>query len=515
MTAVTLTWLQSDDATPAGTLSFTSLIPGTPSAAQTVHLWNGQGDATVEDATELLLTALQRDPGETDWEQDGSLAALRWVEIRAVGQAGTGISAQTTPWTPVGRNRYLSLMAIPGDCTRYLEVRVNVPAGAGTQDLEVLIRPYYAEPAQPIESGHYESGANGVRNGIGDTTFSALLSGGAITPNAPADDKVDIADLIWIHEGVPKAKLLHELTISNLDKNAAALVAGEAYWNTLSAGSGATITETKSAKGTAPLATSLREAVPDGELLVGYVHRDFDAAIAAGDIYQEDKLLGCYAYQSASGLVATLGPGHAIVDNTLIRHDRTQTATLTAASTNRIWLLPSGGLGITTTAAAPTDRALLLWELVTDGSTVTSSVDRRLWLGPRLVPISFRWGATLAATQKQHAIWPEPRSGWIRALGGVVFGLDDQGSGTASGATTADLELSNAGAAFATVFTSQGTADRRPSIAYNASDPTDRDAVPEVYEIPAFARLRGEIDAIPGGGTAPTGAKMMVLVEVP
>jgi hypothetical protein len=79
--------------------------------------------------------------------------------------------------------------------------------------------------------------------------------------------------------------------------------------------------------------------------------------------------------------------------------------------------------------------------------------------------------------------------------------------------TICDLEQSNAGAGFTTIFTSQGTSDQRPTIAQGTANAIDYGARPEVYTIYPWSRWRGVVDAIPG--TASTDLSLTVLgVEV-
>ena len=515
MAAPVLAWYETDGTTAAGVDTYTPTA-GTPTAAQTTRVYNDKGGtASADDATELRITALSRDAGDTVFSADHALAAGAYIECRAVGSGGTGVAAQTTEWTPVGKGRYLFLRDLPSDCYRTIETRINAPAGYGTVDVEVLLRAVAASPAVALEEGHHESGAVGVCHGVGDGRFGALLEGGTLTASGSPDNLVHLNLTTWIAAGVPHSLLpgvgAAEITLTNLDSAAAALASGESYWCALSLASDGTVTQTKGVKGTSPLAVSARPTPLSDEPLLGYVEREYDATIESGDIYQDDRVYGWFkATTSGASLVATISGGWAMIDNRLIRLTGDSPVTCTASDVTYVYLNPSGTFTANITGLRPTDRSLLLYEFTCDGSGVTATVDRRVFVGRRLITMTFEKAGTIGAGNTIFSSWPSGASGYILPLFGIVMSLG--GAGTTSGSTIADVNQA-ATTTYTTVFTSQGTSDQRPTLAFGTSNYSDSGARPEVYAISAWSRWRVDVDAVTG--TAPTDITVHVIgVEV-
>lgn len=508
-----LVWYETDGTTVAGLDTYTPTA-GTATAAQTTRLYNDNGGtAGSDDATELRITAQSRDDGDSTFTSEHELAAGGYIECRAVGSGGTGVGAQTTEWTPVGKGRYLHLRDLPSDCYRTIETRINAPAGYGTASVEVLLRPVYAAPAVVLEEGHHESGAVGVCHGIGDGRFGALLEGGTLTASGPADANVNIDLTTWIAAGVPHTLIAQTVAINGTDGDAAALAAAQSYWCALTLASDGTITQTKGSKGTSPLAVSARPTPPSDEPLLGYVEREYDATIESGDIYQDQRVYGWFqpTYSGAS-LVVTVGGGWAMVDNRLIRLTGTTSVTLDASDTSQVWLNPSGTMTANVSGERASDRSLLLFEFTTDGTGVTAFVDRRKYIGNTIHAMQFEKSGVLAATNTVYSAWPYGCYGYILPLNGVFMALGTDG--TTSGSTICDIEQSNAGASFTTIFTSQGSSDQRPTVAYNSSTQVDYGARPEVYLIQPWSRWRGVVDAIPGGSDSADLSLTVLGVEV-
>ena len=512
MPAPVLAWYETDGTTVAGIDTY-AVTAGTPTAAQTTRLYNDNaGTAGSDDATELRITAYSREASASAFTQAHALSADGYIECRAVGSGGTGVLAQTTEWTPVGAGKYLHLRDLPSECYRTIETRINAPAGYGTEDVEVLLRAVAADPATVLEEGHHESGAVGVCHGVGDGRFGALLEGGTLTATGTPDDDVNLDLTTWIASGVPHTLIPQAITLSANDSAAAALASGESYWCALTLASDGTVTQTKSVKGTSPLAVSARPTLPSDEPLLGYVEREFDATIEQADIYQDQKVFGWFAQvSSGASLVVSISAGWAMLDNRLVVLTSATSVTCTASDVTSVFLNPSGTFTANITGLRPTDRSLLLYEFTCDGTGVTAVVDRRKYIGNRLHVLKFEKDSTLAATNAVYSSWPSGAYGYILPLVGVNLALGSIGA--VSGSTICDLEQSNAGAAFTTIFTSQGSSDQRPTIAYNAALPTDSGARPEVYLVQPWSRWKGIVDAIPG--TASTDLSLsMVVVEV-
>lgn len=510
MPAPKLRWYTADDTALAGAVSIEHTA-GIPTTAVQRNLWNDKGGSTgSDDANELRIFALSRDTGVGYYSVDDEIAANGWIEVRAIGSGGPGAPpVQTTPWTPVGRGRFLHLRVLPSDGKREIEIRLNVPAGAGTgtSSKEILLRALAGSAASVVDEGHHETTGGGVCHGVGDGRYSALLEGGTLTATGTPDDEVHLDLTSWIYKGVPYCKLTSAIEITNLDGAAAALTSGKSYWAALTLKNG-TVTQTKSVMGTSPLSVSLRPTLPADEPLLGYVEREYDATIESGDIYQDERVYGWFGFTS-SGLNPTLGAGWAMLDNRMIVLDKPTTLTaLTASDDNYIWLNPGGSMESNITGDAPEPRSKLLYIATTDGSAVTALQDLRSFVGKPIRSVSFKKAGTLASSDKVYAVWPSNAPGYLLPLHGVTLALGDDG-GT-SGSTKADIEQSAAGGAFTTLFTSSGTDDQRPDVAYNSTTATDTGARPEVTRIEPRARLRTNLIAVPG--TASTDQDLELLV---
>jgi len=497
MAAPVLAWYETDGTTAAGVDTYTP-IAGTPTAAQTTRIYNDNGGAaSADDATELRITAVSRDAGDTNFTAEHALSAGAYIECRAVGSGGTGVAAQTTEWTPVGKGRYLYLRDLPTNCYRTIETRINAPAGYGTEDAEVLLRAVAASPAVALEDGHHESGAVGVCHGVGDGRFGALLEGGTLTASGSPDSLVHLDLTTWIAAGVPWTLLpgvgAAEITIDNLDSAAAALASGESKWVALSLANDGTVTQTPGLKGTSPLAVSARPTPLSDEPLLGYVEREFDATIESGDIYQDERVYGWFkATTSGASLVATISGGWAMIDNRLIILTGASSVTCTASDVTYVYLNPSGTFTANITGIRPTDRSLLLYEFTCDGSGVTATVDRRVLVGRRLITMTFEKSAW---TGSGYTSWPSGAAGYILPIRGIVMAMGVPG--TVSGSTIADINQAAAGT-FSTIFTSQGTSDQRPTLAFGTANYSDNGARPEVYRIEPWSRWKVDADATAG-----------------
>lgn len=500
MAAPVLAWYEVDGTTAAGVDTYTPTA-GTPTAAQTTRIYNDNGGAAVsDDATELRITAVSRDAGDTNFTADHALAAGAYIECRAVGSGGSGVVAHLTEWTPVGKGRYLHLRDLPTNCYRTIETRINAPAGYGTEAVEVLLRAVAAAPAVVLEEGHHESGAVGVCHGVGDGRFGALLEGGTLTASGSPDSIVHLDLTTWIAAGVPWTLLPGvggaEITINATDGDAATLSSGQSYWCALSLASDGTVTQTKGSKGTAPLAVSARPTPPSDEPLLGYVEREQDATIESGDIYQEDRVYGWFkATSSGASLVASVSGGWAMIDNRLIILTGASPVTCTASDTTYVYLNPSGTFTANLTGIRPTDRSLLLYEFTADGTGITATVDRRVLVGRRLITMTFEKSGAVGAGNTIYSSWSSGAAGYILPIRGLILNLGVPG--TVSGATTVDVNQAAAGT-FTTIFTSQGTSDQRPSLAFGSSNYTDTGARGEVYRIEPWSRWRVDVDAVAG-----------------
>lgn len=504
----TLEFWDSAGSAQVATLTFSNVDPGTTSAAQALRVVG-----SVATSSSPTLTLRQED-GSGNAVLAG-LAAIngRWIEIRAL---GTGTSSQAaTAWTPVGANRAFPLSPIASGEYTAIEIRYSPAATAAQGAIEFLVDADPGTNSTPLSQGISERGRDGVLSGLGDGAWSEILRASDVTEAGSPGASVDIPDSVYMHAGVPYVELAQNVAIDENDLSASALGSGEAYWARISLDETG-IVVTKGDKASSPLDVADLPANPSGHLPLAYVERQ-QGNIVDSWITQE-YTVGAFepTYTSAS-LNLTVGPGRALVGNSLIRHTDESTVAISASSTSEVWLQSDGTYAATNDGSRPSTDALLLFDgVVSDGTGITALVDRREAMGGEAFPIRFDWSGTLADTDYAYASAPLARDLYLNPESACVFTIHTNGSGNTAGITKADIQYSDAGGSYATLFTSSGSDDRRPSVEHDDTDPSDRTALPEVLLIPAGSRLRAEIDRTEAyDGTAPSDATLFLLCHMP
>lgn len=479
-------------------LSFADVSPGTPSTAQEVRLINNLGGTGADPLTNSRIIPLVRDVGETDFVSGGKEYADRfYVEIRVIG--GRNMTPANTPWTPLGAGRFFPLESIANDAGIYFEVRINPPANANVSNFEVTFA-VEQSPAEFLQLGISESGADGIYHGLGDVGSNEhVIANDVVENSGGADNQVEHGDQVWIGDGEVWT-LLDGLT------TLAASAAGNERFDLLSLKPDGTLEVTTGTEVTAP-ATDPEDkpTLPTGNLALAFVLVDDTGTIQDADIENvwTHGLLGAVG----SSLNLNVGGGRAVVDNSLIHLQTMTPVPLVANDTNWVWLLRSGGFSVTQTATPPEDRALLLYEATTDASSVTALVDRRHLIGGDLYVLAFHWEGTVVVNAERYHVLPSFRTARLLPIGPAVASVGAIGDGT-GGQLRFDIEVDDGG--FATLF-AVGT--HPPEIAFNASPLTDFDAIPEVWTIPAHARIRAKPTTLPtGAGTDPSDATLLLLV---
>lgn len=506
-----LRWRLEDDSAEITLLSFSGLIPGTPSSWQTVHLWNNYGDIDAETARNLRLRIWGRLPGDTQWLAEGlDLLDKRAFQFQVLG----GINQTVVPGglQPLGTGIYAPLADVANDSAISLRLRAAPPSNALTPAIEIAFE-ILDERATPLPDGPYEAAGAGIRLGIGDGEMLELAFGGTATANGPADDSINIDDIGFVGAGVPQIVLEHPITFDNLDGDAAALAVGEGYYALLTIGADG-LGEVRGPKAALPLTSDALPEVPAGQRAFLRVLRGEDGEIDTADI---TPLLvpGFYAYRT-SGLTLYVGPGKAIVGRFLNEHSFEEGITLDASETSIVFRMPDGSLEKTIDGSRPDARAMPIYEAETDGSSILSVVDLRQFQDQLAETIAFVFPSPAAS---DALYWRNPFSTaiYLRPIRGVRMALSEDTATLANAASAwiCDLETLSAGGSWVTLFTSQGTDDRRPTIAFNAANQETDAAMPEVLKIEPGQLVRAVVDAIATGGAAPEALVLSLTFEVP
>jgi hypothetical protein len=512
MAAPNLQWYDDADVLITAQETLPTATPGTPTAETEYRLFNNKDAAGADTATNRWLEVLERQPGETPFlGSSRELTDRHWMRVRILGGLGGLNLAQGAEFN-VGAGVSFPLPDLANGQGVRLGISVDATADAQTAQTEVTFR-VAKRQALPVPAGLSDSAGDGVAVGLFDGRVTGLVSGGLVEEDpGGAGDDVMVRAYEHIGAGIYRVTLdeLHQL--DGDDGSAVALASGEEYFALVYIDVDGDVQILKSDKGSSPLDPSEEPAVPADGTALAMVTRQFDAIIDDADI-DDRRDFWAAGFESAA-LTATIGPTRGLVDDARTRTSTPENASLTASETNRIYRVRDGSLAVDIAGTRPEPRALDLWEAVTDGSGVTALTDLRpiYGMGFRVVPVVLRFQGTLAGGQQVMVPFPVNRDAQVLPLFGVQAWLDDVGAGT-GGATVFNVEASADGAAYATLFTSSGSDDRRPTVAFDATVLRST-GLPEVTQIQRFSRLRASVAAVPSGGAAPGGATVVVLLAV-
>ena len=488
-------WFETDGTTANAVQSWTPLN-GTPTTEIERRLYNDNGGgAGSVDSGDFVLTAISRPAGVGDYTMDDELAAGGYIEVRLTGSGGTGMVNQTTGWVRLGRGRYLRVKGIVADGYRTIEQRVSVPLGVGILAKDYKLRLIEDSRAFLLESGHTEGGAQGLRMGLGDASFTEILSGFQMSEAAVPDNTVEMVAGVGVYLGVPAAQLDETLTFNDEDSATDALASGEEYLALVTKDSDGATAITKSPKGTAPLSEANLPDTPDGHRVLGWVQVPFSAVITDAEIHQDGLVYG-YAALVGSGLSPDVHPFEAIIGNALLIVPTKTPLSLTDDDVNYVWASPSGAVESNITGLQPEDMSQLIWEVTLASGVITVIRDCRQPIYPNPVNVTLYRQGTLAGAQVFYGVLPSAASAYLLPISGVVAAVGDTGS--VSGSTKFDVLATDRNDTFTTIYTSSGTQDERPDIAHDATEPVDTTSIPEVYFFHGHTRFRGLLVNVPG-----------------
>jgi hypothetical protein len=488
-----LAWYDDTDTLLASFVMPTDVTAGVATAATELRYWNHKGAPGGDEAPDVALQAQVEFPAASGTFVASGAPPVdeRWMQLRVEGG----------DWVPMGFGSMLSVGNIPADSYAAVYVRWLLPMTANALNSAAwrwdLVG--WSRAVISLGVGHSESSPDGVLRRIGDRSFSGLIVGS--TAYTDGGTSVGAPYEAWCVDGVPYAAPAETITVNDTDSAAATLSAGQEYTAlVVMSASGRTLL--KGVK--AAIGASVDPTVPAGSFARARIVRDDTEVTSIEMLVNPDR----FSFWATGGLNGKLGPGAARQANALTGTRLSREVSFTASSTNRIWALPDNEVDVTTTAAVPTPGALLLWEAVTDGSAITSIVDRRRFIGPEPVRFSLRLGSTLAADAVSG---PEVNNTgadlYLDPERSITVALDDLGSSAASGETRIDLQTSAAGAAWASLYAGDND---MPDLAWDGTDPVVTEGFPDVLVIAKGARFRARVDAIPSGGTAPSGAVVVV-----
>lgn len=493
-----------------GTGTLASLITetldaGTATTPAAYDIWNDKGGATNADPLKNARI-VQRYWNGTQWVANGYPPVDElWYAVAVTGSIKTGdpnMADQTTGYVRIGKNSELALGDIPKNCARTISVFRSVPAGAAENGHRYDLFLVFDEASMPLTRGIALALGGGV-------VPDRLVSGGGVrrlrngrSLTAAGTDVVTITKGSYTYDGVPKTKLQATVTLNQQDGAAAALASGESYKAVLSQQNGGGVTVTKGNKGTSPATP----ATPAGEILLGVVAVLFrtggTSQINQSDIDTGGVIYGEYLPHAGTGLTLRIGAGESISDvDTNTFHGAESTLNMTPSATSHIWVNPDGTFTKNTTGVAPQTGSEKIAGVVTGASAITSVTDKRDWSDRRvpLGPLDRIGTFNTTLTGFDWLTIPEDCY-----LDETAAELGDLGTGATGGQFKFDVKVLAEGAdiddAGTTIYTSFGTDDQRPKIAFNATTRIVRNADHEVILLTKGQRVRGDLVEIPTGG---------------
>lgn len=520
MAAPTLRWYDNTDTLITTVWSYPTAAPGSPTAGTLRRLYNNQGGApgSVDDAVDWYVQVQASLDGEDPFLEAGlDVLDGYWIEVRQRAQTLGGLALEDGPWLPLGPGRHLAIPVLEAGQGVEYEFRVNVPAGTTTA-ASTVNHTLRNRRSVPVPAGLTRTAGPGVSLELGEHDRSLVLDFAGVLENpAGANNQVHVSDLVLICRG-RHVVLLEELV--TLDANAAdgALGAGESYIALLYVTDSWVVTTVKGNGATVPAepatpADALLDA--DGRpLVLAAVTVDETAVHVQADI--EDRyILGAFGFR-AQALDAVIGPGRGVVGDRLVEPSTEDLVSLTASVTRTIWRRSEGTIEYSVEPPVDDPFADSQWRVTTDVAGVTALEDLRRFagFGHELLEISIRIDGPLTAGMQAFGWLPLGRGGQLLPLRGVEVLFDDAGAGT-SLSTILDVNYANPGGAFATLFTSQGADDRRPTLAFNGTNLHQVATWPEVVDgFRGACRFRVDVDAVPAGGAGPAGVTVRLQVAL-
>ncbi len=265
-------------------------------------------------------------------------------------------------------------------------------------------------------------------------------------------------------------------------------------------------------KPTLPVGEVYAAATPAGQI---FIWRPGDDVIPQAEI--DDTATPGFYSRSAAGLDLTISRGRSKVKGYEANTSTPDTITLASNQTSLIQLNGPDDASIESTVDGTLNPGTMpLYADTTDGAGVTSSIDLRNFFGA--TPASeLLFEVTTPGESGAGGVITNPlnapmyiRPGSIRFEIGLPDGKADPAAlGWTSGAWKVDIVLT-LGALKGSIYRSQGTDDRRPKVAFDATSPVSLAAPNELIKVPGGFSLAFGLVEIPGPptGTDPSWGKI-------
>lgn len=478
-----------------------SISGGQTSATTTLEIWNDKtaafGDTTIaKDIRAKLLTASVIDTDPITYGPFSSygepITDERWGRFRIThfldgATETTNGATATLPW---GSNAEIPLPDLGPQQGVRVEIKFVSPTGQTANATKAKIAIYGNLASSPLAQLVALATGSGTIPGDRVDGLRAFLRGAAVTANDTATVTLERGQMVF--DGTTVTFLQTTNTFTLADGDAVNLGADEAYLVTLSRANDGTVTVTKGPKAE----TVEYPALPADEILLAYL-RVYSAdgvavTVAQADVDQSDIQYAQFLVRDGGGLAVTVSPGEGISgsDHRQYLASTPVSVALAASVTSRIWRLPDGSFADTVDDVPPQLGSDLLAYVDTDTDSVTDIRHARALIHRAIteerIELSYSAALSQVAVPAHALAWAVvPFDCEVESVELDLRATD--GTWTA-GALKIDIQTVAAGAAVAagtTIFTSSATDDRRPSIAYNA---TNLRATSEDHEVRRFTK---------------------------
>lgn len=502
MPAPLLTIRDETEALITGFLDFGTVIPSSPTSSFRRDIWNGfelTGGAAVDTAFNIVLVFSGKLTGDGQWLGSG----IGILESLALQVMFPNIP-ELAGWSNVGTGTPISLPDLPTDSKHEMLVRFTLPAGAQEVPVDLKIGIEF-QRTQALPGGIYTH-KPGILRGVDRGVGTAVLSrDAAITVfGTGATSAVRWPTYAWHTGGKPFQELggnpLGDDPLTNLDKSASALIAGEAYgFRTVLTATGRLISKSDKVTGTPVFPTDFDDA-PVGSIATGWGIRFADANTLAPQHTELVDATPKFFDVVTSGLNYTVAPvGIAAIAHGRLNTNKTEnTGTFPGDGTHTVWVLPDGSVDDTADGSTPQVGSLRIVEIVIVASVETGRTDHRPWEQGRPVLHAF-----IGASDGDAIGLPNlsTRTLWIRPDKMALF-LPVLPSGftptPTSGRIEIEIEILTSDGTLTSIFTSGVL----PGYDWDATERLTT-GLPEVLEVPPLSGLVLTVSSTLSPGTAP------------
>lgn len=484
------------------------LSAGEESAVITREIWNDKnstepGTTTAQSNVLKLLVSYVVGYTSDDpplpiygtYDSDGTpLLDERWGRVR-ITHTLTAAGASTSGATgtlPFGVNADLPLPDLEPQTGVRFELYFATPGGQSYVDpVHIALNVIGNMASSPLAPMTTLATGSGVVPAERIAGLRALLRGSEVT--ADDTDTVTIGRGQQVVDGVVITTPETSMTFDLADAGAVDLAAGESYRVTLSRAADGTVTATKGVKANVltypdapagePFVANLTVASADG----------VSVTVAPASVQQAAVRYAQQLVRAGAGLTVIVSAGVGVTSTDFRQNLSHQSPLAVAASsTSRIWRLADGTLLATLTDTEPEIGADLLALAPADAVAVTNAsiIDKRRFAHRAVT----EWREVLTYRGVLSAIAePSPGLAWAILPEGeierVTMDLSDVDASYTAGNLAADVMIfapgapvpfPAGGAGGVSLFSSSATDDRRPSIAFDA---TNLQAVTEDHEV--------------------------------